>query len=306
MNKKNFELFGWLSISLILCFVALKILHPHLARYQFIDDKAFEQITVVGAGEYKELVVFRYQNLLPVRNGGEVNPLFPINLPRDLAKQSVKNKTEIFISLIAPEAIRVNKAILVERQELIRLIAKKDGAKSLTSPEKWWLHLLSKKYRGKVTNLSELLNRVDTIPSSLVLAQAITESGWGTSRFARQGNSLYGQHLAQSSTKPHIKSLSGGVKVASFDSVYQATASYVNNLNSHRAYQSLRDLRSNARKNGILPDGAEMAEGLLSYSEIGERYVKDLQFLIKKYKLEEFDLATLDSNHRGVIMHFSE
>ena len=305
VNKKTIELLCWLSISLMLCIWGLKILQPFLDRYEFIDDKSFEQIALNDAEDYQELVSFRYKNILPVRSGGGVNPLFSMNLPVDLSQQTIDDKTEIFISLIAPEAIRVNKNILSEREKLKKLIAKKTAAKSLTSPEKWWLNLLLKKYRVKSTNLNELLGRVDVIPCSLILAQAITESGWGTSRFAQRGNALYGQHLAKSSKEAHVKSLSGGVKVASFDSVLQATTSYANNLNRHKAYQQLREIRRDARKKGTLPNGAAMAEGLLRYSEIGERYVGDLQFLIKKYKLEMFDTADFEENYRGATLVFS-
>lgn len=305
MNKESFGLLCWLSLSLILCFLALQVLQPYLARYEFNDDTSFEQISLKGAGDYQELVHFRYGDALSIRNGEKVKPLFAVNLPNDLASQALKRKTEIFISLIAPEAIRVNNDILAERAALSRLIAKKGAARSLTSREKWWLNILIKKYGGTLTNLNELLTRVDIVPNSLILAQAITESGWGTSRFAKQGNGLYGQHLARSSNGAHIKSLSGGVKVASFESVFLATRSYVNNLNSHRAYQELRDIRRDARKDGVLPNGAKMAEGLLLYSEIGDRYVRDLQFLIKKYGLADFDSADLDENYRGVAMTFS-
>ena len=171
--------------------------------------------------------------------------------------------------------------------------------------EKWWLNKLTKKYGVVGRDMDELLKRVDIIPASLVLAQAITESGWGTSRFARLGNALYGQHMPAASNAPHILSTSGNVKVAAFASLYDATESYINNLNSHRAYKELRQLRAQHRLDDQLPHGAEMAGGLLAYSQIGSRYVRDLRFLIGKYKLEDFDQAVLDTNRRGLSVVFT-
>ena len=303
MKKEVVGLGAWLCISLLLCFIMHSYFEPLFARYQFVDDAGFKQKQFAGSLEYKDFVESYYAGA-ESEEKTYVNPIFARNLPADLDQLQPKDKTDIFISLIAPEALRVNDRIREERDELLFFARKMKTFHSLTAKEKWRLNYLYKKYKVTNRNFEELLIRVDLIPPSLIIAQAITESGWGTSRFAQEGNGLYGQHVSGKSKAKYILSLHGNVKVAAFDSIFEATLSYAENLNSHRAYSVLREVRAEFRENAKMLDGADMARGLLHYSEIGERYIKDIQYIIERYNLKDFDTAQLNHKVRGVSVLF--
>ena len=135
-----------------------------------------------------------------------------------------------------------------------------------------------------------LLRRVDVIPVSLVLAQAANESAWGTSRFAREGNNLFGIWTWDESKGIVPKKRAPGHRhlVRRFDSIQESVRYYLHNLNSHPAYTQLRILRAHAREQGRPLRGSELAAGLTRYSARGEEYVRLIRQLIQRY-----DLASL-------------
>ena len=155
---------------------------------------------------------------------------------------------------------------------------------------------MAERYKVKRGSVNELIKRVDIIPVSLALAQAAEESGWGTSRFTREGNAMFGQWttakgeglvpLDRDENKTH--------KVRAFKSLFHSARAYALNLNTHRAYQSLRSMRLRLRKKGAPISGHILAESLLSYSERGEDYVKALRALMTINKLKYFDEAVLN------------
>jgi len=148
---------------------------------------------------------------------------------------------------------------------------------------------------------AELLMRVDVVPPSLSLAQAANESGWGTSRFAAQGNSLFGQWTWGKGLKPAEQRTSefGDQRIAAFDSTAQAAYSYALNLNTERAYRDLRLKRAALRRKSLRISGTVLAETLLNYSERGQAYVDDLKALIRENRLDDADNAYL--RHMAVI-----
>lgn len=306
MNTQHSFLVFWLSLSLTLCLVFHHLQRPRLHNYGFNEGNVFKKKNLQDSSEYLSLLDVRYGSTQPARVTGVVPPIFPLNLPADLADLSGSARTQAFIELLVPDVIRVNNAVLKDRKKLLALIAKTNKPSStLTLPEQYWFNALSREYAYSGNNLHELLEQVDIIPASLVLAQAITESAWGTSRFARFGSALYGQHVPASSDAAHMLSLSGDVRVATFNSLYEATASYIHNLNTNKAYIEMRKLRAEHRRNNKYPHGAAMAGGLRAYSEIGTRYIMDLRYLIHKYNLEVFDQAVLDRNKRGTLVTFN-
>jgi Bax protein len=124
---------------------------------------------------------------------------------------------------------------------------------------------------------------VDAVPDHLVLAQAANESAWGTSRFAREGNNLFGQWCFRQGCGlvPASRPDGATYEVARFESVSQSIGSYMHNLNTGRTYQELREIRALARENGHDPDANAMAAGLMSYSERGEDYISELRSMIR-------------------------
>lgn len=138
---------------------------------------------------------------------------------------------------------------------------------------------------------NELLKRINTVPSSLALAQSANESAWGTSRFAQEGNNYFGQWCFQPGCGLVPKSRTAGKthEVEKFSSAADSVKAYIDNLNRNSAYEKLRSLRAQrAEKNGSF-SGTELAPGLLKYSERGKEYVLEIQSMIRINKLEQYD-----------------
>ena len=142
----------------------------------------------------------------------------------------------------------------------------------------------------------EMVRRIDVIPPSLALAQAAEESGWGTSRFARQGNAIFGQRTwrDQAGLEPARRAKGETFKVRAFSSLIDGIMSYTRNLNSHVAYDEFRRAREAQRRNGGGPNGYALATTLKRYSERGAAYIKTLRMLMRVNNLQGFDRVRLD------------
>lgn len=139
--------------------------------------------------------------------------------------------------------------------------------------------------------VKELMRRVDVIPTSLVLAQAANESGWGTSRFAREGNNIFGQWCFDEGCGlvPNQRGEDASHEVRAFASVDAAVRAYFRNLNTHPSYEDLRTLRASMRMQGLPLNSMVLARGLTRYSERGMDYVEELQDMIRINDLRERD-----------------
>lgn len=207
-------------------------------------------------------------------------------------KDSDHRKT-LFIASVLPLVLSANDAILEDRKRLLQLRQKKAG---FSASEKKWLSGLARRYRTEADDLDRLLIRVDTIPPSLALAQAAIESGWGTSRFARQGNALFGQWTwaKDAGMKPkRMRDGLGEYAIKRYDSLYASVADYMRNLNTQKAYAGFRRQRASLRAQGKWPNGAAIAATLRRYSEEGETYVRKLTTLIRTNRLALLDGARL-------------
>ncbi len=223
----------------------------------------------------------------------EAPRVFVSTLPGDMASMSpVQAKTGLFIRLLLPLALEANERIAAQRDSLLAL-QKKNGGWS--AAESSWLSALAEEYRGSTDQLDDLLARVDAIPVSLALAQGADESAWGTSRFAREGNSLFGQHT-HSKGEAGLVAGSGkkNIQVAAFPTLLDGVLAYAHNINSNPAYAELRQVRAQERAQHEILNGAAVAEGLKSYSARGEDYVHTLQSIIRAHHLHEFDDASLE------------
>jgi len=228
---------------------------------------------------------------------------------RSMKELSVADKKKLFFRLVAPIALRMNELILEDRvraKDLTERLAKGQG---VPPEDEAWLTELAVKYKVlKSTNqrldsdlFAELLMRVDVIPPSLALAQAASESGWGTSRFAAEGNSLFGQWTWGRGLKPTQQRSSefGDQRIAAFGSTALAAYSYAHNLNTEDAYRDLRLKRAALRRQNLRISGTALAETLLHYSERGSGYVDDLKALIRANRLDDADDAYF--RHMAVI-----
>ena len=230
-------------------------------------------------------------NLKAVRAGQKVKPIYLTMLPKDLnALGNTKKKRELFIKIILPLILDENLKIKDDRKRLFKLVSK-----SFNTPgEKVWLKRRFKEYKIEDKDLTELKERMDIIPVSIAIAQAANESGWGTSRFALEGNALFGQWTwSKKGISPKDKDSNKNHKVLQFQILKASVRAYKNNLNTHNAYKEFREARAQIREDGNEPSGLLLTKHLKRYSGIGEKYIELLNDIIEKNSLEDFDKANL-------------
>lgn len=203
----------------------------------------------------------------------------------------VQKKKQDFFGFLLPRVKASNENILNERNWLLSL-----DLKNLTDQQQDKLNELAEKYEvDDYENLEQLMatlkRRIDILPPSMVLAQAANESAWGTSRFARKGNNLFGQwcYVKGCGLIPKKRDNDGRHEVAKFDDVQASIESYMRNLNSQFSYKELRIQRSIMRNNNKNISGYELAEGLIKYSTRREEYIKEIQAMIKQNNLDQYD-----------------
>ncbi|SDG34201.1 Bax protein [Limimonas halophila] len=230
-----------------------------------------------------------------------VPPIFVREMPRDWATlDGGETRKTLFEKIVLPLILKANAEIRADRERLLKLIAKSDepDGRDLAAAERQWLTALAKQYKLNKPDLGKLRQRVDVVPVPMALAQAANESGWGTSRFARQGNALFGQWTWDTSQAMAPKSLQkgkGNYGVRKFPTLGASVAGYMRNLNTHSAYEPFRRLRAEQRKgNGGLNSHRLMA-GLKAYSQRGDAYVREIRGMMKHnsyQKLAAAELAT--------------
>ena len=282
---------------------------PELPELPIHHQRPFAHVTnhhnYSNAREFEALMKSYGYSLEAVRNTNLVPQVFAANVPAHMAELPVKEKISTFIRLLLPNVVKVNEDIEGVRAEVIVLHKKSAGGAALTDAETKWLVALGQDYGLDAHDFEELLKRVDSVPVSMVLAQGIDESGWGTSRFAVEGNAFYGQHLASTGGK-YMTSSSGNVKVAAFDNIYHSTASYIHNLNATRAYASFRDTRHKLRQENQAITGHQMVEALSEYSTRGQAYVDDLRSLIRHHELDSYDRVALGDTSDPALVSFTD
>lgn len=230
-------------------------------------------------------------DLKGVRAGQKVKPIYLTKLPKDLnSLGSTKMKRDLFIKIILPLILHENNKIIQDRKKLFKIL-KKDFN---TAGERVWLKRRFKEYKIEDGDLSKLKMRMDIIPVSIALAQAANESGWGTSRFALEGNALFGQWTwSKKGISPKDADSNSSHKVLQFQILKASVRAYKNNLNTHNAYREFRESRAKLRQDGETIIGLKLTKYLKNYASIGEKYVVILDDIIEKNSLTDFDKATL-------------
>jgi Bax protein len=246
------------------------------------------------------LVFFQTLNYEWTQLENGVPPLILENIPADIKDSRTITKKRIFFMGLLPMVLLANQEIVKEREEILQILQRHETRESDINDQER-LENLSKRYglRGRPLidhrARTRLLERVDTIPASLVLAQAANESGWGTSRFARLGNNIFGEWTYKAGTGivPVGRPPGETYEVRKFASLYESLRSYMNNLNRNGAYRELREVRSALRKSGQPVTGLALAEGLLKYSQRGEEYIKEIQAMIRQNKLARTEVTSI-------------
>ena len=230
-------------------------------------------------------------DLKGVRAGQKVKPIYLTKLPKDLKTLGdTKKRRELFIKIVLPLILDENEKIIEDRKKLFKILGKNFN----TVGERVWLKRRFKEYKIEDQDLAKLKMRMDAIPVSLALAQAVNESGWGTSRFALEGNALFGQWTwSKKGISPKNKNPDQSHKILQFQVLKASVRAYKNNLNTHNAYKEFREARAQLRQQDIQIIGLDLTKYLTSYASIGEKYVVIIEDIIKKNSLTDFDKAEM-------------
>ena len=226
----------------------------------------------------------------------EVPRVFLASMPSDLhTLSSTDTRKLLFVQTMLPLILKANETILLERGQLLALRARTESGRTPTAEEASWLNDLAERYGAESTDFDKLLRRVDVVPPSLALAQAAEESGWGTSRFVRQGNAAFGQYtFSEELGLAPVKREDGkGHYIRSYDHLLDGVKSYVRNLNTHAAYSGFRKARAEMRGGGQEINGYKLAAKLTAYSERGQEYVNTIRELMRANSFEPLDRARL-------------
>ena len=245
----------------------------------------------LNASTIKQLFEDTNYSLNDVREKKLVKPVALTLLPQEIKMiESTKKRKEFFIQIVLPLILKENNNIRIDRKRLFTIINKSNNTKL----EIKWLDKKFKQYGINSRDLSILKIRMDEVPVSLALAQAAKETGWGTSRFAQEGNALFGQWTwSGEGLKPKDSDKNEGHKVMKFNVLQASVRAYQRNLNTHKTYREFRFMRAQLRDAGKPLDSIILSEYLNEYAETGQQYVKILQQIIKQNQLKDFDNAKL-------------
>lgn len=251
-----------------------------------------------GEQLYQEYLAANRDSLVYVKLSGEIKrqPDFGVDyskLPDFSAIEDTTERKQAFFEYMRP-AVEFRNEVNRERRVLLGAVALRiEHGLTLSQSDQHFLEIMRERYRvdeklDDAEAVAALQRRMDTLPESLVLAQAAIESGWGTSRFARQANNIFGEWCFTEGcgVVPKRRAERASYEVRKFDTVDEAIASYFRNLNTHSAYKPLRDLREQAREEDKEISGTQIAAGLERYSQRGHAYIEEVRRVIRGNRLE--------------------
>lgn len=240
--------------------------------------------------------------LAPIRLGEATVPrIFVNSLPQDMdAIQVVERRKKLFIRIMLPLVLRENERLRTSHERLQALEQRLTSGKAISPAERQWLTEKYRRYRVPDGELETLVRRVDVIPTSLAMAQAAAESGWGTSRFALEGNALFGQWTwsrNHDGLVPRERDAGRTYRVRAFTTLEDSVHAYMLTLNRQGAYRDFRLGRARQRQNGVDVgeglDGVTLAAGVKKYSVGRHLYVSSLRSIMRVNGLTAFDGAPL-------------
>jgi Bax protein len=255
-----------------------------------LNEKETDAIRL-DASTIKQLFEDTGYKLSDVRKNKLVKPVALDSFPREIKMiENTRNRKELFLQIVLPLVLQENNNIRLDRKRLFSIINKSNN----TNIEKKWLENKYKQYGIPSKDLSTLKIRMDEVPVSLALAQAAKETGWGTSRFAQEGNALFGQWTwSGEGLRPKEADEGKGHKVMKFNILQASVRAYQRNLNTHKTYREFRLVRAQLRDEGKKLDSIVLSKYLDEYAETGQEYVKILRKIIEQNDLKDFDDAKL-------------
>ncbi len=269
-----------------------KILNEKDLLVDILSLNDLETDTVrLNASTIKQLFEDTNYTLKDVREKKLVKPVALTLLPGEIKMiENTKKRKDFFIQIVLPLILKENNNIKLDRKRLFSIINKSNNTKL----EKKWLEKKYKQYGVPSKDISVLKIRMDEIPVSLAIAQAAKETGWGTSRFAQEGNALFGQWTwSGEGLQPKDADKNEGHKVMKFNVLQASVRAYQRNLNTHSSYKEFRKERAKLRDQGLMLDSLILSKYLDQYAETGDQYVEVLQKIIKQNNLKDFDDAKL-------------
>ncbi|MFC1523245.1 glucosaminidase domain-containing protein [Thermodesulfobacteriota bacterium] len=294
------------SLFLLTIFMLTGLLYAYFDRHSHSVESNSSVMDLPPAkaieaeSSFELLEHLKKHDLWDIPQGAEISPVLLASYPGNLNMLEVNEKKKAFFHSLLPVSMIALQEVEHERDALLQLI-KKGGNDiknvdfipstvfwtSLFTPvEIDFLTYLTEKYRTKT--ISGLLDRVNVVPVSLVLAQGAIESSWGSSRFAQEGNNLFGMWTwGEKGIVPAGREEGQKHKIAVYPTILDSVRAYLLVLNRHNAYSNFRIIRRSTL------DSAALAEGLLKYSQRRYEYVRDVKRVIKSNRLDRFDLHTL-------------
>ena len=227
-----------------------------------------------------------------VRDSKLVKPIYFTRLPKDLNSiRSTKKKKETFLKILLPLIVAENEKIENDRKYLFKILKQNDKPEN-----KKWINKKYRDYKVSNRNINELIQKMDVIPISIALAQAAKESGWGTSRFALEGNAIFGQWTWKGDgIEPLEKTGDQNHKILKFPLLRASVKAYITNLNTHNGYKDFRKKRFKLREQNKPLIGQDLIDELDNYAQTGKEYTKVLRQIIDQNDLDEFETVEIDN-----------
>ena len=284
---------------------------PHLLKALSLAGLLFASISLTDFSPKAQASTRPALPTLPTHQ--EHRPVPQAPLPEFALIEDIDERKQAFFQYLLPLVHHANERLLRTRHHLEALRGQL-RVRNLHIGEALWLALLAEQYRVPVEQgydaefFKRILRRIDVIPPSLVLAQAANESGWGTSRFAREGNNLFGEYCFTPGCGilPLERPDGRHFEVARFASPYASVQSYLTNLNRNESYLGLRKFREQFRRENRPLSGTKLAEGLGRYSERGAAYIQDIQSMIQHNELTRYDQLSETPLQRATLSGLSQ
>ena len=266
------------------------------------EEEAQQDTVRLSASTIEQLFKDTDYTLSEVRKSKKVKPIRLSLLPNEIKQiESSKKRKSLFIQIILPLILEENNLILIDRKRLFSILNKNKNSKREIN----WLNRKFKQYGVLNKDIPTLKVRMDIIPVSLAIAQAAKETGWGTSRFALEGNALFGQWTwSGDGIKPAGAESDTKHKVMKFKVLKASVRAYQRNLNTHSSYKNFRQLRAQLRDDSEKLDSLLLADQLDNYAETGKEYTKILKQIINQNSLKDFDdvkLMPLSIKYKNLI-----
>ncbi|MGI4851317.1 MAG: glucosaminidase domain-containing protein [Janthinobacterium lividum] len=280
------------SIASIFCMIIhlyASVLWPFIKTSQvtsqlasFYKPDVSESITITVKSDVKN----SYEPIKPQKDSFEISRASSKRFSPSLSYiTNISSRKETFVKNLLPAILVHNEQVLSDRKYLLELKKLKDSGKFLSTEQNRWLKQLALKYKFDRVTFSDLLKRVDVIPPSLALGQAVVETGWGGSIAAQRFNSPFGM-------------MKTARMVYTYESLQESVSHYIHNLNTHPAYMSMRTIRADLRSSGDKLCSLKLVHGIGRYSEIGHAYISRVKKIIESFKLQHYDKAKLESSYQ--------